>query len=144
MFKMKYVEDIRQYLDNYDNDWTIISSMDGLPEDVIREYQYKVDWKTISSEQPLSEQFIRDFQDKVDWFFISECQILSEHFIEEFKDKVNWKAISISQTLSKDFIIKYSDYLDVDYLLKNNKIDVSELDKHGLLTVVKLTQKNVD
>lgn len=142
MFEMKYVDSIRPYLDNYDNDWAIISSMEGLPEDLIKEYQYKVDWKTISSEQPLSEQFIREFADKVDWFFISECQNLSEPFIEEFKDKVHWKAISIAQNLSVEFIIKYSDFLDVDYLIKNNKVNMEDLNTLGVLTAVKLTKNN--
>ena len=140
---MKYTDDIKSGLDEFNGDWTIISSMDGLPEDVIREYQYRVDWKIISSEQPLSESFIREFQDKVDWFFISSHQNLSESFIEEFKDKVNWKAISISQSLSLDFVVKHCDYLDVDYLIRNDKIDVEDLEKRGLLVAVKLAENKL-
>jgi hypothetical protein len=138
---MKYVESIRDVLNSYDNDWEIISSMEGLPEDIIREYQYKVDWKTISSEQNLSESFIREFQDKVDWFFVSSHQNLSEPFIEEFKDKVHWRAISISQKLSSNFIIRYSEYLDADYLIKNDNLNINERDMLGILTAVKLTDK---
>jgi hypothetical protein len=55
---------------------------------------------------------------------------------------VNWKAISISQSLSIEFIIKYCEYLDVDYLIKNNKIDVENLEERGLLVAVKLADKN--
>jgi hypothetical protein len=47
--------------------------------------------------------------------------------IEEFKDEVNWCYISYYQNLSKDFIREFQDKLDINYLIKNDKITKEKL-----------------
>ena len=61
------------------------------------------------------------------WNRISYYQRFSEDFIREFKGGGRWNIISASQELSHDFIYEFKDELDLDYLIKNNKITKEKL-----------------
>jgi len=68
-----------------------------------------IDWYTVSKNQKLSEEFIIEFKDKI-----------------EFKDRVDWFYISRYQKLSEDFIRKFQDKVWWYWILKNEKIKLSE------------------
>jgi hypothetical protein len=93
----------------------------------IEEFKDQANWIDISCYQILSEYFIREFQNKIIWTYISRSQKLSEDFIREFKDKISWGRISYSQKLSENFVYEFQDKLDIDYLIKNNRITKERL-----------------
>ena len=76
-----------EIISKHNGDWGMISQINYLSEDFIREFQDKVVWDYVCYKQKLSEDFIREFQNKVNWHWISIHQTLSEDFINEFKDR---------------------------------------------------------
>ena len=68
------------------------------------EYFDKVPYKEPYS--VYSEEYIREHQDTIDWYLVSYYSIISEQFIFEFRDKLN-----------------------MNYLLKNNKITKERLEE---------------
>lgn len=70
-------------------------------------------WKIISEIQSLSEDFIREHRDKVNWHNISSYQKLSVSFLREFKDLVVWKNIPQNNkiVLSREEKIEFLDLL---------------------------------
>ena len=70
----------------------------------VEEFKYKVNWHSLSRFKKISEDFIREFEYEVVWVYISRVQKLSEEFIYEFQDK-----------------------LDIDCLIKDNKITKNRL-----------------
>ena len=96
-----------------------------------------IDWDEISRTPNLPEEFIRENKDNVYWPNISFYQELSEEFLREFQDKIYWKYISYKQILSQEFIIDYFDRLDLDLLLENKQITLSD-DVKLLIKIKKL------
>ena len=85
-----------------------------------------MNWLKISSTPGLTEAFIRKSQTSIYWNWIAMTQILSEDFIREFQDKLDWNDISTYQNLSQEFIIEFFDKLHLDFLLKNEKSNLSD------------------
>lgn len=111
-------EDLIREAQDQQINWDIISGLQHLSENFIREFQHKVYWVYISIHQLLSENFIREFQHKINWLYISKHQPLSENFIREFQDKVYWDSISAHQQLSGDFIREFENRINKDLIPK--------------------------
>lgn len=94
---------IREYYYKIDFDVMIMHST--ISEYILRRFYYKLDWNLVSEHQKLSESFIRDHSNKLNWNLVSKYQKLSESFIEEMIQKVNMYIILQYQSVSKDFII---------------------------------------
>jgi hypothetical protein len=124
-----------KYLNEWYQDWEMLSCYQCLDEDFIKEFDSQIkwdyilkyqklsekilieynkcfnkkDWSNISRYQRLSEKFIKRFRNKVDWYYISKYQKLSEKFIKRYKYKVNWYCISRFQILNKKFVLEFKD-----------------------------------
>lgn len=91
-----------------------------------------MDWRMVSEVERLSEDFIRENKNSVYWRSISASQTLSEEFMLEMKEHVNWRDIAEHQTLSLPFVLGNMEHLDIGFLYKNRKSGFTMEDKQEM------------
>lgn len=98
-----HIDFLREFKE--DINWRILSNfqLQGLTEDVIKEFIDRLNIKIVLRDYKVSENFLREFHSRLDWFFVSTYQNLSEDFIRDFHFKLHWKMIFKYQNLSEDF-----------------------------------------
>ncbi|ALN97732.1 putative tryptophan repeat gene family protein [Bacillus phage vB_BpuM-BpSp] len=82
-----------------DTDWTLVSEMPHLTEEIILTYSDKLNWSLLSIHQRLSENIIRKFDDKIEWNLVSMDQELSEELIKDYYHKINWNFLRINKNI---------------------------------------------
>jgi hypothetical protein len=87
---------------------------------------YNLDFRIISEKVSLSEEFIDEFSSEVHWVWICSHQKLSEEFILNHEEHIWWKYLSENPYLSEEFIIKYLDKLNIQLLVENKGIILSD------------------
>ena len=90
----------------------------------IRENPRQYNWCIMSLSYKLSENFMREFSDYIKWAYICIYQKLSEDFIRDYHTKVLWYFIGSNQNLSEEFILEFKEYIFLDSLELNKKIDI--------------------
>lgn len=109
----KYTEDqLKIFIDKFGDDedfWMIISAMQELSEEFMREYADKIYWDNATTSQKMSEQFMIEYADKLNWDHL--CRFgrnLSEQFIDQYADKVNWYYLFKYKKVNEKLITKYA------------------------------------
>ena len=126
-----------------EEEWYVVSWKYILSESIIIEFKDRWDWHHISCCQKLSEIFIRKFKNKLNWTYIWQQQELSENFIKEFitifgDEKTNWSIISYRQKLSYEFMCEFVNKLNLNSLVFNSKIILTEEEWNSLRIIKKL------
>jgi hypothetical protein len=117
----------------YDGDWRLICANEKLEENFIRQYHRYMHWMWVCTRQKLSESFMYEFYHKMDWYSVSSCQILSEKFISDNMHKLDKHSISHYQIMSEKFIRDNIDNLSIFWLLRNEKLNLSDNFRNKLL-----------
>lgn len=90
----------------------------------IRKNPRGCNWCIMSLSYKLSEEFMREFSAYIKWAYICIYQQLSEDFIRDYHTKVLWYFIGSHQKLSEEFILEFKEYIFLDSLELNKKIDI--------------------
>jgi len=94
----------------------------------VEEFKDKVDWYDFYYFAIFTEDCIEELRAKGAWEEdMLQKPYLSEDFIREFQDYVDWSKIYCYQELSEQFIWDFQDKLNIDSLIKNNKITKERL-----------------
>jgi hypothetical protein len=94
-----------------------------------------IDWHIISNINKLSEEFIREFEDSVHWSAIFAQQNLSDDFLIEFQETLDWSSYFMNAQSSfcimKKFITKtdssYFQYFKVSHFDSHQKNEIQRI-----------------
>lgn len=151
--KLHYQEAIRkvsgefvlEHIGRFDKTfWEMFSAYNTVSEGVLKELHEKIDWEKALSFRKFSEEFLNYLIDnhleKKTWFWssVSYYQILSEKFMIEHSEKLNWRDLSYTQNMSREFILENLDKIVLTALMKNTKINKSDLNDPEFKVMVAL------
>jgi len=66
--------------------WCLLSFMENLPIEFLREYQDRINWKLACESQFLTEDTIWEFKDKVIWNILKKRCIMSDELLKKAKE----------------------------------------------------------
>jgi hypothetical protein len=160
IFEYKKQFEYRDIIERYNNDWNKISILDDITEDFVYTYQYDICWRDliIYNHQNYDDDFLywmtedKDFcwdellyhndvdikivlrfKECFDWYLYSIEEDLSELFMRKYYSFLYWDVISEHQYLSENFIRQFRDLLDIDKILNNPHLNLSNEFRQWLL-----------
>ena len=107
--------------DSHIFNWDMLCSCYVIPEHVLQDHIYKV-IPHVWRKQSVSLDFCLNNSDKINFFLLSFNNNIKEEVLRHFKDQMKWLYFSKNYPFTKELIIEFVDYINFDYLLRNENI----------------------
>lgn len=95
-------------------------------------------WYDISKTRLLPKDVFEKFSHRIYKNVYCKYQELTQEFIEEYHYTLDWDEISEHQVLTPEFIIDMSQYINIERLKMNKKVNQHELEERGIYVMLAL------
>lgn len=117
------IETIKKYY-NLIN-WDLFSAYQHISYDIISCFDSYLNWTMIlNTNRNMDCYFINKYHEKISWNNVLYFNNVPENLLVLYKDVINWNNFQYEKKLSNETIKKIHDKLNIEKIIKHNKIDI--------------------